>query len=162
MIEMMPGAGAHKEPEFMTSISEVAKYVSTHLNSVAAEFKPLECDSIVTSKAGVGRVLSGVVSFKESASYTDSYQQFKRGSFLLLGHAALGPDTAVRTVSSVRRELMKQLRVLLPYNSISEGAVGCSFKVKLPDGELSLRTLVDAGRSLVEVTMTARIKSAFL
>ena len=160
MIEMMPCAGTPNEPKFMTSISEVAQYVSTHLNSVAAEFKPLQCESIATSRAGVGRVLSGVVSFKESASYTDSFQQFKRGSFLMLGHAALGPDTAVRTVASVRRELMKRLRVLLPYNSISEGEVGCSFQVKLPDGDLTLRTMADAGRSLVEVTLTARIKSA--
>lgn len=157
MIDITSGEGRANDPEFMTSIIEVAMYISSHLNSIAQEFKHLECDSIATSKAGKGRVLSGVVSFKDSSSYTDAYQVFKRGSFLLLGHAALGPDTSLRTVSSVRRELLKRLRALLPYNAITEE--GCSFKVRLSDGELALKTMADSGRSLVEVTSSAKVKT---
>lgn len=147
----------HDAPLFLTTSIEVAHHIGAHLKAMAAEYKPYTCEDVKSGGAGAKYVLSGRVNYHESRSYTDTFGEARRESYLFIGHAAIGPQAALRTVAGIRRELLKMLRGALPERGIKEVS-STSFHVEMPDGKVVVESMSDRGRSVLVATAKLPLK----
>lgn len=159
MLEQDTAGASNAWPEFLPSIMDVQLAVYSYLRGVADEFKPFACEPVVAGKGDAKYMLAGLVAFQVmKAASTDCLGKVQQDAHLVLGHAAMGPAQAMRTVSSVRRELMSLLGNSLPAGAVRE-VQATSYKVALPDGELRLEAMAGAGRSYIHVSSTLPSKS---
>lgn len=144
-------AAAFKSAIFLTSIGEVGRLVLSHLKDVADEFEAHSCEPVIHGPEGKRSVLGGVVKLSQSSTYSDGKYGNRQELVLQLGHAALGQQTATRTVASVRKELLKRLSQASPAGAVTEA--GCSFTMRLSDGELTLTSMSGFGNSIVQAVV---------
>lgn len=150
----MKAADPQKQQEatvILTTGHEVISHVASMLREAADEFKSHACDSVTAGRRGDKYVLSGKVGYHQSTSFSDVYQQRVREGFFVLGHAALGPQTSMRTVASLRSEITKSLKRSLATDIVFE-EVGTRFTITFPDGHVVISSKADRGSSLIQYT----------
>jgi hypothetical protein len=142
---------------FLSSGTEVTTYIYNYLRTVVEDYKPYECENINAGPKGRKYVLGGTVGFKESTSFSDLYRQRCSEGYFMLGHATIGPQPALRAVASIRKELIRALRLALPRNSVIEHT-STSFSAVLRDGSVTITSMSSIGFSVVRVTASLGAK----
>lgn len=132
---------------YLESVQEVANYISWCLEGVADELSNLRCPP--ARSANSGDELSGRIAFKDVRSFSDSYGQIVRETFLYLGSAALGNSLAMLAVGLLRKEILECLMNVLPSGSAREE--GALLIVEMNDDVLRLKPALDRYRSAIHV-----------